>query len=63
MVSRCAPGAGPPLLEDAVGWLVCSVWAEYDAGDHTLFVGLVESAETGVDRPPLVYVGSAYRGL
>ena len=56
-------GEGPPLLEGSIGWLRCSVAAEYDAGDHTLFLGAVESAEAGVDEPPLVYVGSSYRGL
>jgi flavin reductase (DIM6/NTAB) family NADH-FMN oxidoreductase RutF len=30
---------GAPLLADALAWLECRVWAEYDAGDHTLFVG------------------------
>ncbi len=56
-------GTAPPLLEGAIGWLGCSVWAEYDAGDHTLFVGLVETAELGAEKPPLVYIGSAYRAL
>jgi flavin reductase (DIM6/NTAB) family NADH-FMN oxidoreductase RutF len=57
------PGDGPPLLEGAVGWLRCSLSGTSDAGDHTFFVGTVESAEEGVDEPPLVYVGSTYRGL
>lgn len=53
--------AGPPRLEGALGWLRCVVWAEYDAGDHTFFVGEVESVELGADGPPLVYLQSAYR--
>lgn len=56
-------GDGPPLLEGALGWLRCNVWAEYDAGDHTFFVGEVESAERGAAGPPLLYLDSAYRGL
>src|SRR5215213_6059123 len=32
---------GAPLLEGAVGWLECHVAAEYETGDHTLFVGEV----------------------
>jgi flavin reductase (DIM6/NTAB) family NADH-FMN oxidoreductase RutF len=54
---------GPPLLEGALGWLRCSVWAEYEAGDHTLFVGEVESAELGTDGRPLVYLQSAYHAV
>ena len=56
-------GDGPPLLEGALGWLRCSVSAECDAGDHTFFVGGVESAELGANGEPLVYVGSDYRPL
>jgi flavin reductase (DIM6/NTAB) family NADH-FMN oxidoreductase RutF len=56
-------GDGPPLLEGSIGWLRCSVAGKCDAGDHTFFLGAVESAETGVDEPALVYVESSYRGL
>jgi flavin reductase (DIM6/NTAB) family NADH-FMN oxidoreductase RutF len=54
---------GPPLIEGAVGWLQCRVWAEHDAGDHTIFVGEVLRAERNADKQPLVYIESAYRGL
>jgi flavin reductase (DIM6/NTAB) family NADH-FMN oxidoreductase RutF len=54
---------GPPLLDGAVGWLECRVWAEYDAGDHTLFVGEVLRAERDESKRPLVYIESTYRTL
>ena len=54
---------GPPLLEGAVGWLECRVWAEYDVGDHTLFVGEVLRAERDESKRPLVYIESSYRPL
>ncbi len=54
---------GPPLIEGAVGWLQCRVWAEYDAGDHTIFVGEVLRAERDGAKQPLVYIESSYRGL
>ena len=54
---------GPPLLEGAVGWLVCRVWADYDAGDHTLFVGEVLRAERDESKEPLVYIEGSYRPL
>jgi flavin reductase (DIM6/NTAB) family NADH-FMN oxidoreductase RutF len=54
---------GPPLLDGALGWLVCRPWAEYDAGDHTLFVGEVVAAERGRAEPPLVYLDRRYLPL
>jgi flavin reductase (DIM6/NTAB) family NADH-FMN oxidoreductase RutF len=54
---------GAPLLAGALGWLECRLWAEYPAGDHTLFVGEVLAAELGEDAPPLVHIGSSYRSL
>jgi flavin reductase len=53
----------PPLLDGALGWLVCRSWAEYDAGDHTLFVGEVVTAERGRAAPPLVYLDRGYLPL
>ncbi len=53
--------SGAPLLDAAVGWLECELWAEYDAGDHTIFVGEVLSIALGAERPALVYVGGEYR--
>ena len=57
------PGDGPPLLEGALGWLACRPAAEHEAGDHTLFVGEVESVERGAAAPPLVHVDGGYRAL
>jgi flavin reductase (DIM6/NTAB) family NADH-FMN oxidoreductase RutF len=54
---------GAPLLVGALGWLECRLEAEHPAGDHTLFVGEVLSAELGVDAPPLVHVESGYRTI
>ena len=54
-------GARGPLLEGALGWLECQTWASYPAGDHTLFVGLVESVLGGAaDARPMVYVEQGY---
>lgn len=52
---------GPaPLLDGAVAWLTCTLWAEYEAGDHTLFVGEVTGVELGASARPLVYVDGQY---
>jgi len=61
---RTREGAAPaPLLEGALGWLECRVAAEHEAGDHTLFVGEVVSAQRGRDGPALVRVGGGYVSL
>jgi flavin reductase (DIM6/NTAB) family NADH-FMN oxidoreductase RutF len=52
---------GAPLVEGALGWLRCRVSAEQDAGDHTLFVGVVETTELGEPNPPLLYLDGRYR--
>ncbi len=52
-----------PLLEGAVAWLECRTQSEYQAGDHTIFVGEVLSLELGRAAPGLVYVGGEYRGV
>jgi flavin reductase (DIM6/NTAB) family NADH-FMN oxidoreductase RutF len=57
------PGAAGPLIEGALGWLGCRLAAEHETGDHTLFVGEVESVETGVLAPPLVHADGGYRAL
>ena len=54
---------GPPQLEDAVGWLRCRIAGQHETGDHTFFVGAVESAEPGPANLPLVFHRQAYAGL
>ncbi len=47
---------GAPILPDVLAWVDCRVWAAYDGGDHTIFVGEVLAA--GVNDPlqaPLLY--------
>ncbi len=53
-------GARGPLLEGALGWLQCRTASEHEAGDHTIFVGEVESIELGPMREGLVYRGGEY---
>ena len=53
-------GVRGPLLEGALGWLECALADEHAAGDHTLFVGLVERVEAGTQGKPLVRLGGDY---
>jgi flavin reductase (DIM6/NTAB) family NADH-FMN oxidoreductase RutF len=58
---RWQPGeTGAPVLEDALGVLECETWRKMDAGDHTVFFGLVKSARAREGRP-LIYFGGKYR--
>jgi flavin reductase (DIM6/NTAB) family NADH-FMN oxidoreductase RutF len=54
-------GGRGPLLAGAVGWLECELRAEHEAGDHTVFVGLVERAEQGAEGLPLLRLGGVYQ--
>ena len=57
-----AEGPRGPLLAGSLGWLECALEAEHEAGDHTLFVGLVERAEEGVAGAPLFRLDGGYQG-
>jgi flavin reductase (DIM6/NTAB) family NADH-FMN oxidoreductase RutF len=55
------PGTHGPLIEGALAWLECRTRAEYDAGDHTIFLGEVESTELAAESGRgLVYRDSTY---
>ncbi|GIX49309.1 MAG: hypothetical protein KatS3mg131_3520 [Candidatus Tectimicrobiota bacterium] len=56
---------GSPVLADCLGYIDCTVWARYDGGDHTLFVGEVQEAAISDDPKlkPLLFYGSQYRKL
>jgi len=47
-------------VHDALAWLECRTSSEHDAGDHTIFVGEVESTELGLPGQGLVYRGGEY---
>jgi flavin reductase (DIM6/NTAB) family NADH-FMN oxidoreductase RutF len=54
--------SGIPLLEDALAHIGCNVVAQYMSGDHTIFVGEVESLELK-DGEPLVHCRRQYWSL
>jgi flavin reductase (DIM6/NTAB) family NADH-FMN oxidoreductase RutF len=53
---------GIPLLDDALAHLACAVVSEYPAGDHTIFIGEVESLDVSEGKP-LLYLRGNYRKL
>jgi flavin reductase (DIM6/NTAB) family NADH-FMN oxidoreductase RutF len=59
----CDDGAtGCPHIPGAVATLDCRVQSAVDAGDHWIYLGLVEAAETS-EAAPLLYYHGAYRKL
>jgi flavin reductase (DIM6/NTAB) family NADH-FMN oxidoreductase RutF len=58
---RWRPGVlGAPLLADTIGHVECRIRHWYDAGDHTIMVGEIESADAR-EGEPLVHFRHAYR--
>lgn len=53
---------GLPVLQDALLTLACQVYAEYEAGDHILFVGKVDELQMKEGDPLLFYCGK-YRSI
>jgi len=53
---------GIPLLEDALVHLACNVVSEQASGDHTIFIGEVESLDVHEGKP-LLYLCGNYRSL
>src|SRR4051812_6128622 len=49
--------SGMVLLDDALAHLECKIVASHEAGDHTLFIGEVESAMARGAQPLLYYRG------
>jgi flavin reductase (DIM6/NTAB) family NADH-FMN oxidoreductase RutF len=56
---------GSPVLEECLAYIDCKVWARYDAGDHTLFLGEVQEASLSDDPNlrPLLFFSSKYRKM
>jgi flavin reductase (DIM6/NTAB) family NADH-FMN oxidoreductase RutF len=53
---------GAPVLPDALGHVECRIVDIFEAGDHTVFIGQVESADA-IDGEPLLYFRGGYRQL
>ncbi len=54
--------SGVPVLDGALAQLSCNVVAEHAAGDHTIFVGEVETMSCE-DGDPLIFHRGQYRKL
>ncbi len=52
---------GSPLLPESLAWVDCTVWATYDGGDHTIFVGEVKDLSVSDSDMPLLYHNRLWR--
>ena len=58
-----ADGAGGlPVLENVAVSMECALHQAYEAGDHSIFIGLVENVHVH-EADPLVYFHGEYRSL
>ena len=53
----------PRLLQGAVGWVTVRTLDEVQTGDHTFFVGELQSIEEGIAETSLAYVHRGYLSL
>ncbi len=53
---------GAPILNGTLAHLECKLYASYDGGDHTIYLGLIDEAETREVKPLLFFRGG-YREL
>lgn len=56
-------GTGTPILDGALAHVECRVVAAHDAGDHTIYIGEVESADTRDGDDPLLFFRGRYHRL
>ena len=50
---------GAPVLEEAIAWVDCELHAQYDGGDHSIFIGRVVAGNAH-EGTPLMYYRSGY---
>jgi flavin reductase (DIM6/NTAB) family NADH-FMN oxidoreductase RutF len=51
---------GSPVLDGVVAWIDCTLWAEYDGGDHTIVAARVLDLGADPDRRPLLFHRGSY---
>ncbi|MGY1694134.1 flavin reductase family protein [Geodermatophilus sp. SYSU D00814] len=51
---------GSPVLDGVVAWIDCTLWAEYDGGDHTIVAARVLDLGADPGRRPLLFHRGGY---
>lgn len=58
----CQTGdCGAPRLDGAIGYIECKLISGHDGGDHTVYIGEVQSASASGERPLLFFKGKYYQ--
>jgi flavin reductase (DIM6/NTAB) family NADH-FMN oxidoreductase RutF len=52
---------GAPLIQGAPARFECELWRAYDGGDHTIFTGLLLTAERHTDDEPVLFLRGRFR--
>ncbi|MBU6473638.1 MAG: flavin reductase family protein [Alphaproteobacteria bacterium] len=61
---RCERGiSGLPIIADSLAVFECARYSRHDAGDHVIFVGLIERARFTENGEPLVYYQGKFRPI
>jgi flavin reductase (DIM6/NTAB) family NADH-FMN oxidoreductase RutF len=53
---------GAPIIEGTLAYIECSLYAAYDGGDHTIYLGEIQQAEV-TEGKPLLFFRGGYRAL
>jgi 3-hydroxy-9,10-secoandrosta-1,3,5(10)-triene-9,17-dione monooxygenase reductase component len=49
-----------PVLDGVCAWIGCTLWREYDGGDHTIVVGRVHDLAADPSKSPLLFHRGRY---
>jgi flavin reductase (DIM6/NTAB) family NADH-FMN oxidoreductase RutF len=53
---------GAPILDGTLAYIECTLYAAFDGGDHSIYLGEIQQAEIHEGRP-LVFYRGGYRAL
>ena len=54
---------GAPILDDTIAFIECEVRYDFDAGDHSIYVGEATGIAVSSEEDPLLYFRGGYRNL
>ena len=60
-VSHRTGFTGSPILDGAIAYLDCRLHAEYEAGDHLIYIGEVLELGSNPEAKPLIFHGGKYK--
>lgn len=52
--------SGAPVLEGVGAWIDCTLWNEYDGGDHTIVAARADALGADPERLPLLFFRGGY---